>query len=77
MTQDWTDGLVTVVYFIVGLGGVAGALLAMTKLAVQQGDGQVLEMPLAMSITTARVKDKLKLPRFVETVWGLGYRFKA
>lgn len=35
------------------------SLLAMTKLAVQQGDGQVLEMPLAMSITTARVKDKL------------------
>ena len=32
MTEDWTDGLVTVVYFIVGLGGVAGALLAMTKL---------------------------------------------
>lgn len=35
------------------------SLLAMTKLALQQAGGQVLEMPLAMSITTARVKDKL------------------
>ena len=35
------------------------SLLAMTKLAIQQPGGQVLEMPLAMSITTARVKDKL------------------
>ena len=26
MTEDWTDGLVTVVYFIVGLGGVAGGV---------------------------------------------------
>ncbi len=35
------------------------SLLAMTQLAVQQAGGQVVEMPLAMSITTARVKDKL------------------
>jgi hypothetical protein len=35
------------------------SLLAMTKLALQQPGGQVVEMPLAMSITTARVKDKL------------------
>jgi hypothetical protein len=35
------------------------SLLAMTKLAIQQAGGQVLEMPVAMSITTARVKDKL------------------
>jgi hypothetical protein len=35
------------------------SLLAMTKLGVQQAGGQVLEVPLAMSITTARVKDKL------------------
>lgn len=35
------------------------SLLAMTKLAVQQAGGAVVEVPLAMSITTARVKDKL------------------
>ncbi len=35
------------------------SLLAMTKLAIQQAGGQVLEIPIAMSITTARVKDKL------------------
>jgi hypothetical protein len=34
------------------------SLLAMTKLALQQGE-RTLEVPLAMSITTARVKDKL------------------
>jgi len=32
MAPDWTAGLPTVVYFIVGLGGVAGALLAIVKL---------------------------------------------
>jgi len=32
MTADWTSELPVVVYFIVGLGGVAGALLAMVKL---------------------------------------------
>jgi rubrerythrin len=32
MPPDWTGGLPTVIYFIVGLGGVAGALLAMVKL---------------------------------------------
>ena len=32
MASEWTGGLPTVVYFIVGLGGVAGALLAMVKL---------------------------------------------
>jgi hypothetical protein len=35
------------------------SLLAMTKLALQQAGGQVTELPVAMSITTARVKDKL------------------
>ena len=32
MVQDWTANIPTVVYFVVGLGGVAGALLAMLKL---------------------------------------------
>jgi len=32
MVADWTSELPMVVYFIVGLGGVAGALLAMVKL---------------------------------------------
>jgi hypothetical protein len=32
MVQDWTGNIPTVVYFVVGLGGVAGALLAMVKL---------------------------------------------
>ena len=32
MEQDWTGNIPTVVYFVVGLGGVAGALLAMVKL---------------------------------------------
>jgi hypothetical protein len=32
MVQDWTGNIPTVVYFVVGLGGVAGALLAMLKL---------------------------------------------
>ena len=32
MAPDWTGGLPTAIYFIVGLGGVAGALLAMVKL---------------------------------------------
>jgi hypothetical protein len=32
MTTDWTASIPTAVYFIVGLGGVAGALLAMVKL---------------------------------------------
>ena len=32
MTIDWTASIPTAVYFIVGLGGVAGALLAMLKL---------------------------------------------
>ena len=32
MEQDWTGNIPTVVYFVVGLGGVAGALLAMLKL---------------------------------------------
>lgn len=32
MVTDWTSELPVVVYFIVGLGGVAGALLAMVKL---------------------------------------------
>lgn len=35
------------------------SLLAATKLAVQQANGDSLEVPIAMSITTARVKDKL------------------
>lgn len=35
------------------------SLLAMTKLALQSAGGPVTEMPLAMSITTARVKDRL------------------
>jgi rubrerythrin len=32
MVQDWTGDIPTAVYFIVGLGGVAGAFLAMVKL---------------------------------------------
>ncbi len=32
MVQDWTGDIPTVMYFIVGLGGVAGAFLAMVKL---------------------------------------------
>ena len=32
MAPDWTGGLPTVIYFILGVGGVAGALLAMVKL---------------------------------------------
>jgi rubrerythrin len=32
MVQDWTGDIPTVVYFVVGLGGVAGALLAIVKL---------------------------------------------
>ena len=32
MTQDWTGDIPAAVYFVVGLGGVAGALLAMLKL---------------------------------------------
>ena len=32
MVQDWTGNIPTVVYSVVGLGGVAGALLAMVKL---------------------------------------------
>ena len=32
MEQDWTGNIPTVVYFVVGLGGVAGPLLAMLKL---------------------------------------------
>ena len=32
MEQDWTGNIPTVVYFVVGLGGVAGALLALVKL---------------------------------------------
>ena len=32
MAADWTSELPFVIYFIVGLGGVAGALLAMVKL---------------------------------------------
>lgn len=35
------------------------SLLAATKLAVQQPGGEMQDVPLAMSITTARVKDKL------------------
>ncbi|MCA3573354.1 MAG: hypothetical protein IOC86_05505 [Aestuariivirga sp.] len=31
MAQDWTGDIPAAVYFIVGLGGVAGALLAMVK----------------------------------------------
>ena len=36
MTADWASELPVVVYFIVGLGGVAGALLAMVKLKESQ-----------------------------------------
>ena len=32
MQQNWTGDIPAAVYFIVGLGGVAGALLAMVKL---------------------------------------------
>ena len=32
MVQDWTGDIPTVVYFVVGLGGLAGALLAIVKL---------------------------------------------
>ena len=32
MVQDWTGDIPTAVYFVVGLGGVAAALLAMVKL---------------------------------------------
>ena len=32
MVQEWTGDIPTVVYFVVGLGGVAGAFLAMVKL---------------------------------------------
>jgi len=32
MAPDWTGGLPTVIYFILGVGGVAGAPLAMVKL---------------------------------------------
>ena len=32
MTQDWTGNIPAAIYFVVGLGGVAGALLAMVKL---------------------------------------------
>lgn len=32
MAADWTSELPFVVYFLLGLGGVAGALLAMVKL---------------------------------------------
>jgi len=32
MTEDWTAGIPTAVYFIVGLGSLSGALLAMVKL---------------------------------------------
>ncbi len=32
MAQDWTGSIPAVVYFIVGVGGLAGALLAVIKL---------------------------------------------
>lgn len=32
MAQDWTGSIPTVIYFIVGLGGLSGAILAMVKL---------------------------------------------
>ena len=32
MGQDWVSGIPTVIYFIIGLGGVAGAILAIVKL---------------------------------------------
>jgi hypothetical protein len=32
MTQDWTGDIPAAVYFVVGIGGVAGALLAILKL---------------------------------------------
>lgn len=32
MAQDWVSGIPTVIYFIIGLGGVAGAILAIVKL---------------------------------------------
>jgi hypothetical protein len=32
MVQDWTSELPAIVYLVLGLGGVAGALLAMVKL---------------------------------------------
>lgn len=31
MAPDWTGGLPTMIYFILGVGGVAAALLAMVK----------------------------------------------
>jgi len=32
MGQDWTAGVPEVIYFIIGVGGLAGALLAIVKL---------------------------------------------
>ena len=32
MAQDWTGSIPTVIYFIVGLGGLSGAILAIVKL---------------------------------------------
>ena len=32
MAQDWVAGIPIVIYFIIGLGGVAGAMLAIIKL---------------------------------------------
>jgi hypothetical protein len=32
MGQDWALGIPTLIYFIIGLGGVAGAILAIVKL---------------------------------------------
>ena len=32
MAQDWVAGIPTAVYFIIGMGGVAGAMLAIIKL---------------------------------------------
>ena len=32
MAQDWVAGIPTVVYFIIGMGGIAGAMLAIIKL---------------------------------------------
>lgn len=32
MGQDWTGSIPTVIYFIIGLGGLAGAILAIVKL---------------------------------------------
>jgi hypothetical protein len=32
MEQDWVSGIPALIYFIIGLGGVAGAVLAIIKL---------------------------------------------